>query len=100
MKPGRLLQHRTAASAIPLYLRGDNSEPTAYIEVSVFSNENHIDYKTFTTDVTRIFNEILDIAPKRIYIRYSDITAWDIQSLYIEWDNELLLINSSQARLY
>lgn len=67
-----------------LYLRGDNSEPTAYIEASVFGNENHFGYKAFTAAVTKIFNDILGIAPDRIYIRYSDITAWGVQGLYID----------------
>lgn len=60
----------------PLYLRGDNSEPIAYIEASIFGNENHFGYKEFTSEVTRIFSEVLGIAPDRIYIKYSDITAW------------------------
>lgn len=67
-----------------LYLRGNNSEPTAYIEASIFGNENHIGYTEFTAEVTRIFNEVLGISPDRIYIKFSDITAWGVQGMYID----------------
>lgn len=59
-----------------LYLRGDNSRPMAYIEVSIFGNEDHAGYDSFTVEVTRVFQDVLDIQPKNIYIRYSDIPAW------------------------
>ena len=67
-----------------LYLRGDNSKPAAYIEASIFGNENHFGYKKFTYEVTRIFSEVLGIAPDRIYIKYSDITAWGVNGMYID----------------
>ncbi len=67
-----------------LYLRGDNRKPTAYIEASVFGDENHFGYKEFTSEVTRIFNEVLGIAPDRIYIKFSDITAWGAGGVYID----------------
>lgn len=67
-----------------LYLRGDNSEPTAYIEASIFGNEGHFGYKEFTGEVTRIFNNVLGIAPDRIYIKFSDITAWGVSGVYID----------------
>lgn len=67
-----------------LYLRGDNSEPTAYVEASIFGNENHFGYKEFTAEVTKAFNEVLGIAPDRIYIKFSDITAWGVNGMYID----------------
>ena len=35
----------------PLYLRGDNSEPIAYIEASIFGNENHFGYKELPAEM-------------------------------------------------
>lgn len=67
-----------------LFLRGDNSEPTAYIEASIFGNEGHFGYKEFTAEVTKAFNEVLGIAPDRIYIKFSDITAWGVSGVYID----------------
>lgn len=67
-----------------LYLRGDNTEPIAYIEASIFGNEGHFGYKDFTGEVTKIFNEVLEIPSKNIYIKFSDITAWGVNGVYID----------------
>jgi len=61
-----------------LYLRGDNSRPIAYIEVSIWANENHLGYDRFSLETARIFHEVLDIEPDHIYIRYSDIPDWSV----------------------
>ena len=37
------------------YLRGDNIQPIAFIEVSIFSNENHVGCEDFSAEVTKIF---------------------------------------------
>ena len=67
-----------------LFLRGDNTEPIGYIEASIFGNENHFGYKEFTAEVTKIFHEVLGIDPDKIYIKYSDITAWGVNGMYID----------------
>ena len=59
-----------------LYLRGDGSQPTAYLEVSVFGNESHYGYDALTAEITRIYNDVLGIASDHIYIRYDDIRIW------------------------
>ena len=56
-----------------LWLRGDDSQPIAYIEAAIWGNEAHLGYDQFTAEVTRIFREVLGIAPECVYIRYSDI---------------------------
>ena len=61
-----------------LYLRGDNSEPIAYIEAAVFGNEGHEGYDALTAEICRLYHEVLDIAPDHIYIRYSDIPDWGV----------------------
>jgi len=60
------------------YLRGDDSRPVAYIEVSVFSNERHRGYDRFSAAVTEIFHAVLGIDPDRVYIKFSDIQAWAV----------------------
>ena len=50
-----------------IYLRGDNSKPVAYIEVSIFGNEAHYGYDKLTAEIAKIFNEVLNINPKNIY---------------------------------
>lgn len=59
-----------------LWLRGDDSEPVAYIEANIFGNESHAGYDAFTLEVTRIFHQVLGIAPDHIYINYADIPEW------------------------
>ena len=59
-----------------LWLRGDDSEPIAYIEASIFGNEGHYGYDLFTAEVTKIFREVLGVAPDHIYINYTDIPDW------------------------
>ena len=44
-------------------LRGDDSQPMVYIEAAIWGNEAHLDYDEFTAEVTRIFHDVLGIAP-------------------------------------
>ena len=67
-----------------LWLRGNNDEPTAYIEAAIFGNENHFGYDAFTAEITRIFAETLGISPDHIYLKFEDIPAWGIQGMYID----------------
>ena len=39
------------------WLRGDNSKPAAYIEVSIFGNEKHYGYEKLTYEITEAFNQ-------------------------------------------
>ena len=59
-----------------LWLRGDDSEPIAYIEANIFGNEGHFGYGAFTAELTKIYYEVLGIAPDHIYINYTDIPDW------------------------
>lgn len=67
-----------------LWLCGDDSAPTAYIEAAIFGNESHAGYREFTSEVTKMFQEILDIAPENCYIRFEDIMAWGVSGQYID----------------
>ena len=66
------------------YLRGDNKEPIAYIEVNVFGNENHIGYEDFSAAITKIFVDELKISPMNIYIKFSDIAAWSVGGIFFD----------------
>ena len=59
-----------------LWLRGDDSEPIAYIEANIFGNEGHFGNDAFTSEVTMMFHEVLGIAPENVYINYADIPDW------------------------
>ena len=60
-----------------LYLRGDD-EAAAYVEVSMFANEEHLGYERLSAEIARMFQEVLGIAPDHVYIRYDDISAWSV----------------------
>lgn len=64
-----------------LWLRGDDSQPIAYIEAAIWGNEAHLGYDQFTAEVTHIFNEELGIEPECIYIRYADIPDWGVAGM-------------------
>lgn len=59
-----------------LYFRGDNSQPTAFIEVKVFGQENPSAFEALTAEITKIFGDVLGIAADHIYIKYEAVTNW------------------------
>ena len=64
-----------------IYLRGDKNQAAAYIEVSIFGNEMHYGYDKLSAEITKIFNEVLSINPKNIYIKYDDIKIWGVNGI-------------------
>lgn len=67
-----------------LYLRGDSSKPIAYITASIFGNEHHLGYEEFSKEVTKIFNEVLNIPVESIYIKFDDISSWSVAGQNID----------------
>lgn len=67
-----------------LWLSGHNEEPIAYIEAAIFGCESHHGHSFFTSEVTKIFREVLDIRQDHIYIKYEDIIAWGVQGILID----------------
>ena len=67
-----------------MYLRGDDKEPMAYIEASIFGNEEHLGYSQLTAEIMRIFNDVLGIAPDHVYLNYRDIPGWGVSGRYID----------------
>ncbi len=59
-----------------LYFRGDNSQPTAFIEVSVFGSENSGAFEKLTGKICEIYGEVLGIPADRIYIKYQAVSNW------------------------
>ena len=66
------------------WLRGDDSQPAAYIEASIFGNESHCGYESFTREITKVFHEVLSIPPENIYLKYDDIRVWGVGGFIIE----------------
>ena len=59
-----------------LYYRGDNSQPTAFVEVKVFGKENPSAFNALTAEITKIFQKVLGISPDHIYIKYEAVANW------------------------
>ncbi|MCM1498704.1 MAG: phenylpyruvate tautomerase MIF-related protein [Clostridium sp.] len=59
-----------------LYFRGDNSQPTAFIEVKVFGGNNPAAFEAMTAEICKIFNDVLGVAMDHIYIKYEAVSEW------------------------
>lgn len=59
-----------------LYFRGDKSEPIAYIEVRIFGGPNKAAFQKMTEEITKIYGDVLGIAPDHMYIKYSATPDW------------------------
>ena len=46
------------------------------MEVSVCGSENKEAFNNLTAEITKIFNEVLNIEPDRIYVKYETTTNW------------------------
>ena len=59
-----------------LYFRGEDSEPMAFIEVSIFGGPNRDAFEKMTAEITKIYGDVLGIAADHMYIKYSATTDW------------------------
>ncbi len=59
-----------------LYFRGDDSEPTAFIEVRIYGGPNRDAFERMTAEITKIFGEVLGIAADHMYIKYAATPDW------------------------
>ena len=59
-----------------LYFRGKDDEPMAFVEVRLFGNPDKSAFQKMTAEITKIFGEILGIAPDHMYIKYSATMDW------------------------
>ncbi|MCM1283556.1 MAG: phenylpyruvate tautomerase MIF-related protein [Muribaculaceae bacterium] len=59
-----------------LYFRGDNSQPIAFVEVSVYGAENPDAFSSLTGKICDIYAEVLGIARDHIYVKYQAVDNW------------------------
>lgn len=59
-----------------LWFAGDNSAPTAFVEVKIFGSASDGAYAALTSQITNILEEITGIDPARIYVKYDEISTW------------------------
>ena len=66
------------------YLRGDGEQKTAYIEASIFGNEDHVGFDAFAAETAAIFHQVLGIPTENIYIKFDDIQMWSVSGMFID----------------
>jgi phenylpyruvate tautomerase PptA (4-oxalocrotonate tautomerase family) len=59
-----------------IWFRGDNSSDSAFVEVKLFGALNNDNADKFTSLICKYFDEQLDIAPDRVYVRYEGGNCW------------------------
>ena len=59
-----------------LYFRGEDSSPMAFIEVRIFGGSDRNAFERMTAEITKIFGDVLGIAPDHMYIKYSATPDW------------------------
>lgn len=59
-----------------LYFRGDNNNPIAFVEVSVYGSENKSAFDQLTGKICQIYNKVLGISPDHIYVKYQAVSNW------------------------
>ncbi len=59
-----------------MYFRGDDSQPTAFVEVKIYGNANPDAFRKMTAELTKIYGEVLNVAPDHMYIRYFGSSDW------------------------
>ncbi len=57
-------------------IRGENTEPIAYIEVSLFGEQPREIIDIFNRELTNIFSEVLAVETKNIYITFHFVSEW------------------------
>lgn len=66
-----------------LYFRGNNNEPLAMIEVSVFGGEDAAAFSGLTAEICKIYDEVMGIAPDHVYVKYQTVKYWGWNSINI-----------------
>lgn len=61
---------------VHMYFRGDDSLPTAFVEVKIFGGNNPDAFRRMTAELTDIYRDILGISPDHMYIRYFGSADW------------------------
>ena len=59
-----------------LYFKGDDCQPSAFVEVKLLGRASAEAYDKLTAAVTEIIGEELGIAHARIYVKYEEIETW------------------------
>lgn len=59
-----------------LYFQGNQSAPSAFIEVKIFGTTTDAIYDKLTSQICTLFVNTLSIPSDRIYIKYEEVNHW------------------------
>ena len=59
-----------------MYFKGNNSSPMAFVDISVFGHSADEQCENMTKEICKILNENLDIAPDKIYVKFTGTNQW------------------------
>ena len=59
-----------------MYFRGNDAEPVAFIGVNVYGNADRGAFEKMTAELTRIYGDVLGVAPDHMYIKYAASMDW------------------------
>lgn len=59
-----------------LWMGGDDSKPSAFVDVSVLGAPNPDAYAEVTAAVCDALDELLHVPPERVYVKYSETANW------------------------
>lgn len=59
-----------------MFFRGEQKSPMAFIEVKIFGKADQSAYNQLTGEICSIYQEVLNISPDHIYIKYEECSQW------------------------
>ena len=59
-----------------MYFRGEGQKPTAFIAVNIYGSADSGAFERLTEEITKIYGEVLGIAPDRMYVKYATTYDW------------------------
>ena len=61
---------------VPMYFRGDDSAPIAFVDVKTFGSASSDAYNRMTAELTKVYGDILGVSADHMYIRYYGSSDW------------------------
>ncbi len=61
---------------VPMYFRGDDSAPIAFVDVKTFGSASSDVYNRMTAELTKVYGDILGVSADHMYIRYYGSSDW------------------------
>ena len=59
-----------------MFFKGDASEDTAFISVSIFGKASAAAYENLTVEICSLISSVTGISPDRTYVTYSEFDKW------------------------